>query len=224
MRLVHAANEAVDELLAVTGITSLDEVTALHGEASKRGGELEGPDEVVGFLEVGTNRVDLVDEVLHADDTLLAESLLNDRVVGEGNALASTTGDGDLPEATLVDELLDRLEVRVPPSDVGLNTTEHVEGRLVDLDEDTVVDLTKTEQLKDLLGLGVDGVDTANTDHERKLRLTLDEEVASLLGLTLQANGVILRELVCNCRTQKQSDYLGHQYGPKVAQHEAPVE
>ena len=46
--------------------------------------ELEGPQEVVGFLEVGTASVDFVDQILNADDAVLAESLLDDLVVGLG--------------------------------------------------------------------------------------------------------------------------------------------
>lgn len=41
-------------------------------EAASRRGELEGPEEVAGLLEVGANSVDLVDEVLHADNAELA--------------------------------------------------------------------------------------------------------------------------------------------------------
>ena len=44
---------------------------------------------------------------------------------------------------------------------VWLDDLEHLQGSLGKLDEDTVVDLQKTEELKGLALLGVDLVDTA---------------------------------------------------------------
>lgn len=81
--LVHLADEVVDEVLAVTKVTTLDEVDELAlAETSSRGGELEGPEEVGGLLEVGADSEDLVDQVLNGDDAESTELLLNERVVG----------------------------------------------------------------------------------------------------------------------------------------------
>ena len=156
MNLVHLADESVDVLLTVTSVTTLDEVLDLAGvEATVGVGELEGPEEVVGLLEVGADGVDLVDQVFHADNAVLAEVLLNDLVVGKSNALLV-----DLSVATLVDELTDSLEVGVTVGDVGVDNSQHLLGGLGETDEDTVVDLEQTEELQDLTGLGSDLVDT----------------------------------------------------------------
>ena len=156
MNLVHLADESVDVLLTVTSVTTLDEVLDLAGvEATVGVGELEGPEEVVGLLEVGADGVDLVDQVFHADNAVLAEVLLNDLVVGKSNALLV-----DLSVATLVDELTDSLEVGVTVGDVGVDNSQHLLGGLGETDEDTVVDLEQTEELQDLTGLGSDFVDT----------------------------------------------------------------
>ena len=156
MNLVHLADESVDVLLTVTSVTTLDEVLDLAGvEATVGVGELEGPEEVVGLLEVGADGVDLVDQVFHADNAVLAEVLLNDLVVGKSNALLV-----DLSVATLVDELTDSLEVGVTVGDVGVDNSQHLLGGLGETDEDTVVDLEQTEKLQDLTGLGSDFVDT----------------------------------------------------------------
>ena len=156
MNLVHLADESVDVLLTVTSVTTLDEVLDLAGvEATVGVGELEGPEEVVGLLEVGANGVDLVNQVFHADNAVLAEVLLNDLVVGKSNALLV-----DLSVATLVDELTDSLEVGVTVGDVGVDNSQHLLGGLGETDEDTVVDLEQTEELQDLTGLGSDLVDT----------------------------------------------------------------
>ena len=63
-RLVHLAHELVDELLAVARHAALGEVRALVRVAAEGRAELEGPEEVVGLLEVGAAGHDLVDQVL----------------------------------------------------------------------------------------------------------------------------------------------------------------
>ena len=63
---------------------------------------------------------------------------------------------------------------------------EHVDGGLVQLDEDPVVDLTQPEELEDLADLGRDLVDTADAHDEGQLGFPGHVEVALLLGLPLQ--------------------------------------
>jgi hypothetical protein len=118
--------------------------------ATSGGVKLKGPQEVAGGLEVGANSVNLVNKILialeltiksgkthlNADDTLVAQSSLDHAVVGDGDALADNLG-----ISTLVDELLHGLQVGVSVDNVGLNNAEHVDGGLVQLDENTVVDL-----------------------------------------------------------------------------------
>mmetsp|Transcript_18150 Transcript_18150/g.46475 ORF Transcript_18150/g.46475 Transcript_18150/m.46475 type:complete len:223 (+) Transcript_18150:126-794(+) len=160
---------------------------ALLGEASQRGRELEGPQEVGGLLEGGASGDDLVDEVLNTDDVVLAQDLLNHAVVRQRDAVAV-----DLAIPALVDELLHGLQVGVAPGDVGLHAAQHVDGGLVHLHEHAVVDLAQPEQLQDLAGLGVHVVDTTDADHEHDLRLGLDVEAVLGLGLPLQADQVLL--------------------------------
>ena len=50
-----------------------------------------------------------------------------------------------------------------PPGDVWFHKTQHVEGGFVELDEGGVVDLTETEQLKDLAYPRAHSIDTAHT-------------------------------------------------------------
>ena len=182
--LVHLGNEVVDEVLAVAEVTALDEVTELAGaEATGGRGQLEGPQEVGGLLEVGADGVDLVDEVLNTDDAELAEVLLDQLVVGDGQALLV-----DLSVTALVDELTDGLQVGVAVGDEGLDDLQHLGGGLGQADEDTVVDLEKTEELEGLALLGVNLVDTLDADDEGKLGLGRDVERTLLLGDTLQAD------------------------------------
>ena len=118
-------------------------------------GELEWPEEVGSLLEVGTNGIDLVDQIFHADNTVLAKVSLNKSIVGKSNALLV-----DLSISTLVDEFTDGLEIWVSVGDPWLDDLEHLEGGLGHANEDTVVDLEETEELEDLSGLWCDLVDT----------------------------------------------------------------
>ena len=54
------------------------------------------------LLEVWPDSGDLVDKVLNAEDVVLAKFLLDDSVIGEGNALLV-----DLAVSTLVDQFSD---------------------------------------------------------------------------------------------------------------------
>jgi len=67
----------VDELFSVSPISSSLEGVSLVGESSSWGSELEWPQEVVGFLEVGADCVNLVDQIFNADDSGLAQNLFD---------------------------------------------------------------------------------------------------------------------------------------------------
>ena len=118
-------DELVDVRLPVAEVTTLDEVLELACPPATSGvGELEWPKEVRGLkaklagtssghqsqdahlLEVGAGSEDLVHEILNGEDIVLAESLLDDGVVGKGDALLV-----DLAVSALVDQLTDRLQV-----------------------------------------------------------------------------------------------------------------
>lgn len=182
--LVHLADETVDVLLTVTGVTTLDVVLELASAETTVGvGQLEGPEEVVGLLEVGANSVDLVDQILHADNAELAEVLLDDLVVGEGSTLLV-----DLSVTTLVQKLADGLQVGVTVGNVGVDDGQHLLGSLGETDESTRVDLEQTQELEDLAGLRGNLVDTLDTDNEDELGLTLNEEAALLASNAVEAD------------------------------------
>jgi hypothetical protein len=107
-----------------------------------------------------------MDQVLHTDNTVLAEVLLNNLVVGESNALTT-----DLSIPPLVDELADGLEIWIAIGDVRVDNRQHLRGGLVQANEDAIVDLKETEQLQDLAGLRSNLVDTLNSHNENQSRL-----------------------------------------------------
>jgi len=179
-------------VLALSGLSTLDESLDLPGSGStERVGKLEGPKEVVDLLEVRSSLTDLVDDVLDGEDTVFAKVLFNDLVRRKSNSLLV-----DLSVSTLVDEFSDGLQVGLTVSDVGLNSEKHLRSSLGDLDEDTVVDLEKTEELKDLARLRGNVVDTLDTHDEVNLGLSGDVEVSVSLGLPLQADLLSLLLLV----------------------------
>lgn len=86
---------------------------------------------------------------------MLSEHTLDNGVVSEGNARTA-----DLAVAALVDKLTDDRLGRIAIGHIGLNSSDHVHRRLVQADEDTVVELSQAEQAEDLLASGVELVDT----------------------------------------------------------------
>lgn len=149
-------------------------------ETTVRVRQLEWPQEVVDLLEVRTNSVDLVDQVLNGDDTVLAQSSLDDSVVRQSNSLRV-----NLTETSLVDQLSDGSQVRVTVGDVWLSQLEQLRGSPGDLDEDTGVDLGQSQQLQNLSWLRSDLVDTLDSDNEDKLWLSLNVVRVVSLSLSL---------------------------------------
>lgn len=147
--------------------------------------ELERPEEVGDGLKGRAGSHNLVHNVFNADDALVAECAFDDGVVGErGSSLLH------LAVATLVDEVPDSLEVRVTVRNVWLDDSDHVDGGLIHLDKDGVVDLEETKELEDFSDLWCDRVDTLDSDKDGNFGLCLNVEVADLSGVTLQPDGV----------------------------------
>jgi hypothetical protein len=91
-----------------------------------------------------------------------------------------------------VDELANRLLVRVAVCDKRLNDLQHLHGSLGEPDEDAIVDLKQTQKLQCLALLRIDLVDTLYPDDEGELGLGGDVEAVALLGLTRQAHALPL--------------------------------
>jgi len=154
--LVHLLDQSIDVLLPVTKITTLDVVLELaSAEAAIGVGQLEGPQEVVCLLEVGSDCEDLMDQVFNADNAILTEGILDKLVVSQSNALLV-----NLAISTLIDKLTHGLEVGITVSDVWVDNGQHLLSGLGQLDKDTVVDLEKTKELENFARLGGNLVDT----------------------------------------------------------------
>lgn len=136
--LVHLPDQSIDILLPIAEITALHEMPELPwSETSSRVAKLERPEEVVDLLKVWSDSEDFVNQVLHAHNTVLAEVLLDDSIVGERD----TSLIGSLGVSTLVDELANGLEVGVAVRNERFDDLEHLRSGLGQANEDTIVDL-----------------------------------------------------------------------------------
>jgi hypothetical protein len=110
--------------------------------------------------------VEFSDQVFSTDDAVLAQMFSDDGVVVDWDSLLV-----DLGEASLVNEVRDGLSGRIsrwssesifliPISNVRFNFSQHVYGGLVDSDQSSVVELSKSQQLEDLSDLWVQSVNT----------------------------------------------------------------
>lgn len=140
-RLIHLLDQRVDLLLPVPQITTLDKVLELpRPESTRRVRQLERPQKVARLLEIWPHRHNLMHQILHADDAELAQVLLHDLVIREGDSLLV-----DLSISALVDEVADRFHGGVAVGDVGFDYFEHFGCSFGDFDKDTVVDLEETK-------------------------------------------------------------------------------
>ena len=96
-----------------------------------------------------------MDEVLNACDSRLTELTSDNRVIGEWDSASV-----DLTVSSLVDKFGDGRSGWETVCDEWLDDSDHVPGGLVELDEHTVVKLSQSEELQDLLWLWGKLVDT----------------------------------------------------------------
>lgn len=177
-------DQSVDVFFTVTEVTTLDEVVELSLVETAVGvRQLEGPQEVVGLLEVGADGDDFVDQVFHRGDAELTQVGFNDGVVRQSNSLLV-----DLTETSLVDQLSHGGVVGVTVSHVRFDQLEQFGGGLGDSHEGTGVDLGQSQQLHDLSGLRGDLHDTLDSDDEHQLVLGFDIVVTVSLSLSLGVN------------------------------------
>ena len=109
-------------------------------EASLGTPELERPDKVVGLFKVLAASMQLVDQILHADDVLFAEGALDDSIVGQGNPLFI-----DFPESSGIHQIADGLFTGIPVSDIRLHPSQHVDGGFIQFYQNCVVQLPQSQ-------------------------------------------------------------------------------
>jgi len=124
----------INGFVSHTPVTTLLERMSLVAETALGGSKLEGPEEVVGNLEVGSDSVDFVDQIFNTDDAILTKSLFNDLIGGNGDSLLI-----DLSVSSLVDHVGDGMSGGITESDIRLDLLDHVKSSSVNSDEGGVV-------------------------------------------------------------------------------------
>ena len=150
VNLVHLLDEGIDLVLPVPQITSLHKVLELpRSEPPRRIAQLERPQEIARLLEVGAHGIDFMDQILHAHDSIFAQIVFDDLIVGERDTLFI-----DFAVSALVNEFADGLEIGIAVGDVGFDDFEHFRGGFGEAHEDAVVDLEEAKELEGLAGFG----------------------------------------------------------------------
>jgi len=204
--LVHSLDELVDLVLSVTSVSSLDVMVSQSGPSSRGGAQLEGPQKFVGLCEVGSNSEDLVDKILNTDDVVSSESLLDQGVLSQRKSLSLELG-----ISSLVDEGSDGGQVGVSVGNVGLNQSEHLSGGSSQSDEGSVVDLSQSEELQDLSGLGVESLGSLDSDDESELGLLGEVKVSSQSSLSLVSDkGLLLDSVLSNVLLGSSEDVVSN--------------
>lgn len=135
-------NQSVDSVCTISERTSVVVVSVDTLVSSLWWVQMESPESTVDVGKVWSDGEDFVDDIFNADTSVMSETSLNQLVVSDGNTLLV-----DLEGSTLVDEFADGLEVWCSVGDVWFDQLEHGQSSLGELEEDSVVDLTKTQQL-----------------------------------------------------------------------------
>ena len=91
-----------------------------------------------------------------------------------------------------VDKFADGLLVGITICNERLDNLQHLHGGLGHLDEDTIVNLEKSEELQGFAFLGINLVDTLDTNNEYKLGFFRDVEAVALLRLARQPDLLLL--------------------------------
>lgn len=84
-----------------------------------------------------------MDYIFNTDYIRFSQSVFNDIIATDWNTLSI-----NFSKSSLVDELSDRLEVRVTPCNVWLTNSQHVDGGLVEFYKYSIVNLQEPEELE----------------------------------------------------------------------------
>lgn len=132
-----------------------------------------------------------MDQVFDGNNTVLSQSLFNDRVVVQGNSLLV-----DLTETSLVDQFSNSRERWVSENNIRINQLQQLQGSLGELDESGSVDLVQSQQLKDLSWLRWNLVHTLNSDNENEFGLSWNVVFTCSLGVSSSLDNGIFGILI----------------------------
>ena len=109
---------------------------------------------------------------------MLAQDALDGIVGFKGNSLPV-----DFAVASLEDKSFDGFPGGISVCDVGFDPPEHIDGGLVDSDENSVVELSQSEESHDSNDLGVELVNTSDSNNEGESGFSGYMDLSGVLGL-----------------------------------------
>jgi len=166
-------------------------VVCLLPPSASGGVQLEWPQEVGCILERFTNGKYFMYQIFHTDDVSAAQSFFNDGVGSQWNSSVVNLG-----KSTFVNQFTDCFQIRISPGNVGFANSEHVNGSLIQLNENSVVDLTKSEKLQSLSYLGMNLVDTPNPDNKSQFGFSWNVIISLITCLSGQTDFIALLSAV----------------------------
>jgi len=163
---------------------------SLVWKSSSGSSKFEWPQEVVSFFEVGTNSVDFVDQIFNIVDAVLSKWFSYDSVWWERDSLSV-----DFTISSLENEFSNGFSWRISDSNIRLNFSEEVGWSFVDSNKSSVVDLSQSEQSEDSDNLGVEFVNTSDSDNECKFGLSRYVDLTCKFGLSIWSGTFLLASI-----------------------------
>ena len=84
---LHPSNKPVDLVFLVANISTFYKIGGLFLHSASWRRKFKGPQEAVCFFETFSNRTDLMDQILYADEVIFAKRLRNQYIIHQGNLL-----------------------------------------------------------------------------------------------------------------------------------------
>ena len=124
-----------------------------------------------------------MDNILNTNQTVLTKAGSDDVIGAQRDTLTT-----DFTRTTLVDEFSNRLQIWVSVSDEWLHKTQHLDGGGVDTDENTIVNLTKSQKAQYFLDLWRNTNNTSHSNYKHNFFLRWDEILIGSLSLASIVN------------------------------------
>ena len=124
------------------GTETLSERVSLDFKTTEWRREFERPEEVVCFLEFRSTSRDFVNELFNVVNAVFTKFLSNNSVIRKRKSVSV-----NLTISTFIDQTRDSVTSGITESDMGFNPSDHVPSGFVKFNEDTIMELSKSEEL-----------------------------------------------------------------------------
>lgn len=158
--------------------------------------QFHGPQEVGHFLEVRSDSEYFVNDIFNAFYSKITKRGLHYFIGTQRNSLT-----GEFAISTLVNKVADAFQVGISVGQVRLHESKQLDRGGIDSDENSIVDLTETEELQDFPDFGRNSIDTSNTNNKEQLLFRSNIDLVIGLGLSSLVDGIALKLKYCSVNT-----------------------